>query len=227
MALFYDQYWKKTAAKWEGTIYDYGKDAAGPNLMEKLAGLFRQDIHVDRRDAVIRYLGESLRGKVIVDLGCAGGYLCSELLKAGAGKVVGIDISPAAIAAADRRFKKLGIPAEKYSFRVCNINDSGFVMPDCAYVISLGLLEYMSPTEIMSLLQKANGRRIFMAYVQLDRWNPAIRVCHYIYRKIKRFPYITTFTQAQMRGIVERSGFTDIMFYHSGINTYISAGPKR
>lgn len=49
-------------------------------------------------DAVWKCLNKGvLTSTTIVDLGCAGGCLCSELVRYGAVKVIGIDIAPTAI----------------------------------------------------------------------------------------------------------------------------------
>ena len=223
MPQFFDKYWQKRAADWENTIHENYHSRLG--FIERIAGFFRKNIHIDRRDAVTRYISDDLRGHTVVDLGCAGGYLCYELLQAGARKVIGIDISPSAIDMANQRFNALKVPVDRFSFLVESVNDPHFSLPECDYVVSLGFLEYLSLLEIEALLEKAKGKRLFMAYVNTRRWNPAIRVCYYIYRKLKKFPSITEFTAQDLETLLAKHGFSRVKFYISGANAFFHAFP--
>ncbi|MFH1190104.1 MAG: class I SAM-dependent methyltransferase [Candidatus Omnitrophota bacterium] len=222
MARYYDDYWSRNAALWESTIYD--KDAAGVTFVERVASLFRKALLIDRRNAAVGHLKDRIKGRVVLDLGCAGGLLCHELLKSGAGKAVGVDISPAAVDAAKKKFAALNIPDEKYEFLLSNVNDDDFTPPASDYVVSLGLVEYLRVPEIESLLAKIKGRGLFIAYEERQWWNP-VGLCHYIYRKLKGFPYLTALTKKELTAILRKYGFSNVEFYSSGNNRYFFAAP--
>ena len=58
----------------------------------------------------------SFAGLKILDLGCGGGYLCLEMARARAEKVVGIDIDEDSISSAKRRLNKFPELSDRVEF---------------------------------------------------------------------------------------------------------------
>lgn len=87
------------------------------------------------------------KGKTVLDVGCGTGLMASEIAKAGAKKVIGIDFSSDAISTAQSNHSR-----ENLSYRVENIKKH---KGSYDIVISLGTLEHMDkPFEILKLLKK-------------------------------------------------------------------------
>lgn len=223
MSRYFDDYWKRNVMEWERTIYD--RDGVGAGSIERAAGLFRRDIMIDRRSSAVRYLAERIKGHTVVDIGCAGGYLCEELLRAGARKVVGIDISPLAIESANRRLASLNIPPERYSFLARNVNDSDFVVPECDFVVSLGVILYMQGQEVDAFFSKLKRYRIFIDYWEKGMWWDPTAIAYYIYRKIKGHPFISSFRQNELEKVLRGHGFSKIEFHNSRRNKFVFASP--
>lgn len=221
MSRYYDDYWKKNVMEWESTIYDNSNKEIG--LTERIAGLFRKDIMIDRRDSAVRYLAGRIEGRTIADIGCAGGHLCEKLLKAGAKKVVGIDISPSAIESAKNRFASLNIPPEKYAFFAKNVNDPDFFIPECDLVVSLGVVLYLQGQEIGQFFSKLENHRIFIDYWEKAQWWDPTAICYYMYRKIKGYPFISSFKRDGLEEMLKKHGFSKIEFYNSRRNKFVFA----
>lgn len=223
MARYFDDYWKHNVMEWERTIYDTRHKEI--SFMERIAGLFRKNIMIDRRDSAVRLLADHVKGRTVVDLGCAGGYLCQELLSAGAKKVIGIDISPSAIESAKIRFRELNIPAEKYDFFAKNLNDADFSVPSCDFIVSLGVILYMRGGEIDSFFSKLKGKPIFIDYWEKGMWWDPTAIVYFIYRKLIGHPFISSFRKDEIESILRRHGYPEIRFHRSRRNRFVFACP--
>lgn len=87
------------------------------------------------------------KNKTVLDVGCGTGLMADVIAKAGAKKVIGIDFSPDAIAAAKKEHSHPNL-----DYRVENIKKH---RGNYDIVISLGTLEHMDkPLEILKLIKK-------------------------------------------------------------------------
>ena len=223
MADFYDKYWARSAADWGQTAHNPGYTKA--TVIESIAGVVRKFIIVNKKNTALRYLDKKIQGRSVIDLGCAGGFFCYDILKTGASKIVGIDISPGAIAMARKKFEESEIPKEKYEFLVGNVKKPDFIIPDSDYVVALGLTPYLRRHEIDRLLSKIEGRYIFIDYWRKRHWWSVMFLCHFIYRKIKRFPFFSSFSRDELKAILEKHNFQNLIFFNSGENSFVFASP--
>jgi tRNA (mo5U34)-methyltransferase len=104
-------------------------------------------------DPLVEWLGGSLAGKRVLDLGCNAGYWSLCALEAGCDFVIGIDTQAVNLAQAQLVFDVKGIARERYLFKrasIFNINLRQFGEFDI--VLCLGLLYHVN--QPITLLEK-------------------------------------------------------------------------
>jgi cyclopropane fatty-acyl-phospholipid synthase-like methyltransferase len=216
---FFNKYWKENIAAWEDTFYADNEQARPTSLLEGVAGAFRKRIHFDQKTYATKFLNERLKGKVVLDIGCGSGYFCSLMLQAGAKRVIGVDISPDIVKRAQHRFEKSGVHRESFEFVVGSVTDSDFKFPEADIITSLGLVEYLEVDVIKRLLQAFQGKKVLFLFHMTG--HTVVDVCHFIYRKVKRYPYYKTFTYPEIERLFKEAGFTKTLFLKDSHNTYI------
>ena len=96
-----------------------------------------------------------LRGKTVLDYGCGRGEASLKYLKAGADKVVGIDISSEYIAEALRTAEAAGFDSARFDFRAMDAHRLDF--PDASFdlVIGYGILHHLDADVALAEIHRA------------------------------------------------------------------------
>ena len=94
-------YWQEHVLSWEAGAST--RTGAEPTFWDRMSAIFRGRAMYVRMDAALELVSPRLTGLHVLDIGCGSGRFAFELLAGGAERVVGIDVSPAAIEAADAR----------------------------------------------------------------------------------------------------------------------------
>ena len=153
-------YWKAHVMSWEASAYfkDSGKQ---PTFWDRMSTLFRGQGMYVRMDAALRLVAPHIKDKVILDIGCASGRFAFQLMEAGAQKVVGIDVSPAAIEAANQ--KRLASPyADRMEFKAMDLTKPDVTLPQVDLVTALGVIEYFDASTL-SIFVKQIQNAIFLS----------------------------------------------------------------
>jgi ubiquinone/menaquinone biosynthesis C-methylase UbiE len=78
-----------------------------------------------------------LRGRSVVDLACGDGIWARQLMRAGAGRIVGVDISPEMVALAERAERMQGLGVEYVLADVATVEfDEPFDIALCSYLFN-------------------------------------------------------------------------------------------
>jgi SAM-dependent methyltransferase len=178
----------------------------------------RRDI-AERYDLTFHVLGESLRGKTVLDIGCGSGVYAVEATRRGASRVVGLDMAPGMIDLARRRAEHAGV-ADVCRF-VCARFPADPPVPeladraDCAIV--MGVLDYVeAPLAFLQALREAVRERAVLSFPFRDRVRYPIR--RWRYRALGRCA-IRHYSEAEVRQLCDAAGFarTEVDFLdHSG-----------
>ncbi len=126
---------------------------------------------------------EDLKVFHIVDLGCGGGDCIQYLAKKLAQKEIsiiftGIDGNPNSIAYA----KKNNIHNQNVNYKVDNILDSNFVVPDCDILISSHFMYHFKDEELLSFLRKIQGGNVkHVIFSELYR----NKVAYYLFKFVR------------------------------------------
>ena len=165
-------FWNAKILGWEASRYG---GAASPDLVEGVAGRVSSSVRF-RLDVVARLLAPHLTGRRVVELGCGSGLLAERLLELGAASYQGYDFSEAAIARAEQR--AAGSPrGEAMRFAVAAIAD--LPPQGDALVISLGLIEWLTPAELDHLF--ALSRQGSCLHALSERRRSAAQLIHRAY----------------------------------------------
>ena len=186
-------------------------------MIEHMAGMFRGHI-VQRQKTCLKHLQNWVPGKTVVEIGCASGNTCFQLLKMGAKKVIGLDISPTAIAAARKASQT--IESGKTAFYTHRIGDT--FKPDSDSVdllMGLGILEYVDPKDVCTLVSQVKPAGIFLSFD--EKIYTFQKLLHFVYRKIKKIPYYKQYSQTEIRQVFTDLGFSDAVTFRDGKNAFI------
>lgn len=122
-----------------------------------------------------------LMGKSILDVGCGSGRFSVESAKGGAGKVVGIDLSPEMIAMAKELAKKEGVE------KICQFIQADFMdfsfQERFDYSIALGFFDYVKEASLQ--LQKMTSLtkdKIVASFPGISLWRTPLRKLRYALR---------------------------------------------
>ena len=144
-----EEYWRDLAQPWENASYE--GDTSKLSFIERIATYGRQHIH-HRKETAIEILKPFVKGKVILDIGCAGGIFEMDLLRHGAADVTGVDVSASAIDTASARAKSSGMQ-DRAHFLNCKIDGyTKYAGKKIDILTGLGILEYLRPELIRDLV---------------------------------------------------------------------------
>lgn len=160
-------FWNKEADAFE-RIYSHEKSKVS-SLLDQV---FRKDMY-ERFVFTIRNCAP-VEGRSFLDVGCGNGLYSLELAKQGAGKVVGLDISPVMIDRCVKSAAQSGLD-DRLTFLQTDLleykADSQF---DVSY--GIGLFDYISdPLPVLKRMRELSRSKAIMAFPRLWTWRAPLR----------------------------------------------------
>lgn len=110
------------------------------------------------------------RGAAVIELACGGGYPVSRILDAAGLQLWAVDSSPTLVAEFRLRFPRIPVQCER-------VQESDFFGRKYDGAVAIGLLFLLPEPEQAALISRVaeillpNGRFLFMAPVQVGKWN--------------------------------------------------------
>lgn len=159
-----------------------------------------------RKSITLRYLWtlgileKAVPGKSILDVGCGSGRYDIALAKAGAKRVVGVDLSPGMLEIAFRNAKSAGV-AER-----CDFILGDFLAMDCKgpfdFALALGFFEYLRNPEVhLRKLAALTSWEIFASFPIRMHWLTPQRKLRYLLRGIP----LQFYAEREIRGLLARA----------------------
>ena len=165
-------FWNAKILGWEDSRYG---SAASSDLIENVAGRISSSVRF-RLEAAARLLAPHVAGRRVVELGCGSGHLAERLLVLGAASYQGYDLSDIAIARAKQRAAASPYGAAM-RFAVAAVTD--LPPQGDALVVSLGLIEWLTPAELHHLFTL--GREGSCLHAFSERRRSAAQLIHRAY----------------------------------------------
>ena len=206
------KYWKEHVLSWEAGAY-YKDRRTRPSFWDRMSAIFRGRAMYVRMDAALQLVSPHLAGLNVLDIGCGSGRFAFELLAAGAERVVGIDVSPAAIEAADAQ-RRQSPSADRLEFRVMDVTLPGAELPPVDLITALGVIEYFDARELSALLGSFNSRYFLIDFPdsegrKRDRLTWYLRQ---VYLRVNRCPGVYLYSQDEFRRMAAEHGYEAVRF---------------
>ena len=206
------RYWKEHVLSWEAGAY-YKDRRTRPSFWDRISAIFRGRAMYVRMDAALQLVSPHLAGLNVLDIGCGSGRFAFELLEAGAERVVGIDVSPAAIEAADAR-RRQSPSSDRLEFRVMDVTLPGAELPPVDLITALGVIEYFDDRELSALLGSFNSRYFLIDFPdsegrKRDRLTWYLRQ---VYLRVNRCPGVYLYSQDEFRRMAAEHGYDAVRF---------------
>lgn len=191
------QYWNQKISEWTNSSYD--RASQNTPLIEKVATFFRA---VSKRmNVTLEVLGDRVKGKTVIDLGCGLGDLCFEMLKYKPKKVIGMDISEVAVKEAQKRAKNKKIQ-DKVSFVTADVAQLKKIPPG-DIVIGLGFIDYLNEEELRHLFSLLSGRQYFFSY--FEKKLSLLNMLHAVYIKLQNCPGAYKYTREEIKKMIPKN----------------------
>jgi len=219
------KYWEEHILSWEASAY-YKDTEQKSNWWDRLSTLFRGEAMYVRMNAALELIEPFVKGKTVLDVGCASGRFAFQLLRAGASKVYGLDISAQAIELANKRRIASGL-TDKLEFRVEDLIHPQASLPQTEIVTALGVIEYFDPTAIAAFLSNLNSKYILLDFPDLSRRKEfPTWVLRQVYIRVNRLPGVYLYSRDQFAKIAEPLGFKDLWVTRHHSFYFVSNLPK-
>jgi len=219
------EYWKSHVMSWEAGAY-YRDSGRRMPFWERIAALLRGNGMYVRMEAARQMVLPHVKGLTVLDLGCASGRFVFQLVEAGAQRVIGLDVSPDAIEAANRR--RLQSPfADRVEFQVADLAQASLQLPPVDLITALGVLEYFDGPALDALLAKFRTRYFLLDFPDDGgrRRTWLIWNLRRIYLRINGCPGVHLYSKDEFRRIAAAYGFRDLRFVHHSIFDYVTNLP--
>lgn len=220
------EYWKRHAPSWEASAY-YEDRQTRPSLWDRTSSIFRGRLMYQRMEEALSLVSPHVRGWRVLDLGCASGRFAFELLDAGAASVVGIDVSPEVIAAAEAQ-RAQSPAADRLEFKVLDVTQPCAALPEVDLVTALGVIEYFDAPALSDLLGKLHTRYILLEFPDSDqrRRNRLQWYLRQVYLRVNKCPGVYLYTPEEFRRIAAERGFEDVRYEHRSGFDYATNLPR-
>lgn len=150
-------YWDRRIRSWSQSSYSADRQ----DLMSRA----RKSIDARKEQTKLLLRRHMQPGFTLVDLGCGAGQLAIDAVRElGASHAVGRDFSSEAIRVAEENRIAFGV-GKAVAFEVA---DTNLALPPADVVTGLGLLDWLSDSEIDGLFLSLKGRRFVLSYSEQD-----------------------------------------------------------
>lgn len=219
------KYWEEHLTSWEaGAYFKDGQQNA--TWWDRLSSVFRGDAMYVRMSAALELIQPHIAGKTVLDIGCASGRFAFQMIRAGAAKVHGTDISARALDLAAKRGAELGM-RDKLEFFPSDVVQPNAPLPQVDLVTALGVIEYFD-TEAMS----AFLGNLRATYILLDFPDHARKrefptwILRQVYIRVNRLPGVYLYSLDEFAKIAEPFGLADLRLVKRQNFYYVTNLPK-
>lgn len=206
------KFWDQHIAEWAMSAYE--KDKTLP-FIEEIAKPWRQ--HLRWREDMAVEIVNAWEARSIVELGCGMGEFAAAILKTS--KTIRLyrafDIAEPAIAKARERVRAAGAPNMDAKVQVSSVEDlNPAEFHGYDVLIGLGILPYLTDQGLEKLAAIGRGKKYLLDYHPKEA--TIFNGIHFVYRKVKHYPFYRMYTESQLVDMMARFGFAKFEFIRRG-----------
>ncbi|HEY8704263.1 MAG TPA: methyltransferase domain-containing protein [Gaiellaceae bacterium] len=219
-------YWKEHVLSWEAGAY-YKDRHTRPSFWDRTSSIFRGRAMYVRMEAASQLVSAHVEGLRVLDIGCGSGRFAFELLEAGAQRVIGVDVSPAAIEAANAR-RGQSSSVDRLDFRVMDLTDPDVRLPQVDLITALGVIEYFDAPALSALLGKFDTRYFLIDFPDADgrKRNRLSWYLRQVYLHVNKCPGVHLYTQDEFRRMAAEHGIEAVRYAHRSSFDYVTNLPQ-
>ena len=147
---------------------------------------------------------EPIKGRSFLDVGCGNGLYSVELGKKGAGRVVGLDISPVMISRCNTAARKEGLESVLKFLQADLLEYEPESRFDVSY--GIGLFDYISdPLPVLKKMREVTTDKSIMAFPRFWTWRAPVRKVRLTMKGCPVFFY----TKSRINQLMKEAGFAN------------------
>jgi len=206
------KFWDQHVAEWAMSAYE--KDKKLP-FVEEIAKPWRK--HLKWREDMAVEIVHAWAPESVVELGCGMGEFAAAFLKTSTTikKYRAFDIAGPAVAKAQERIRAVVGPGVDATVRVSSVEDlDPGEFREYEVLVGLGILPYLTDQGLEKLAAIGRGKKYLLDYHPKE---PTIfNGIHFVYRKVKHYPFYRMYTEPQLVDMMARFGFAKFEFIRRG-----------
>lgn len=219
------QYWNDHLKSWEASAY-FKEGQQNANWWDRLSTIFRGDAMYVRMNTALELIQPHIAGKTVLDVGCASGRFAFQMIKAGAQKVYGTDISNEALELATRRGTELGMQ-DKLDFSTLDVVQPSTPLPQVDIVTALGVIEYFDAKDMAAFLGNLRTKYILLDFPDYGRKKEfPTWILRQVYIRVNKLPGVYLYSLEEFATIAEPFGFKDLRVIKRNNFYYVTNLPE-
>lgn len=206
------RFWDEHITEWATSAYD--KDKKLP-FVEEIAKPWRKHLKL-REDMAVDIVREWVP-TAVVEVGCGMGEFASAFLRQSdtVRRYRAYDIAEPAVAKARERVQKAVRPDVDAMVHVSSVEDlDPSEFRDYDVLVGLGILPYLTDQGFEKLAAIGRGKKYLLDYHPQEA--TIFNGIHFVYRKVKRYPFYRMFTEPELVDLMARHGFAKFEFIRRG-----------
>lgn len=218
------KYWEDHLQSWEASAY-YKEGQQNANWWDRLSTVFRGDAMYVRMNTALELLAPHINGMTVLDVGCASGRFAFQMIKAGAQKVYGTDISTDALELAKKQSSELGVQ-DKTEFSAMDVVQPNSPLPHVDLVTALGVIEYFDTGDMSAFLSNLRTKYFLLDFPDHGRKKEfPTWILRQVYIRVNRLPGVYLYSLDEFAKLAEPYGFINLRVIRKNNFYYVTNLP--
>jgi len=219
------QYWNDHLKSWEASAY-FKEGQQNANWWDRFSTIFRGDAMYVRMNTALELIQPHIAGKTVLDVGCASGRFAFQMIKAGAQKVCGTDISNEALELAAKRGAELGMQ-DQLDFSPLDVVQPNTPLPEVDIVTALGVIEYFDAKDMTAFLGNLRTKYILLDFPDYGRQKEfPTWILRQVYIRVNKLPGVYLYSLEEFSKIAEPFGFKNLRVVKRNNFYYVTNLPE-
>ena len=220
------EYWRDHLSSWEASAYFKEGQQKEANWWDRLSTIFRGDAMYVRMNTALELIQPHLSGKTVLDVGCASGRFAFQMIRAGAQKVYGTDISNEALELAKQRGAEFGMQ-DKLDFSAMDVVQPSTPLPKVDLVTALGVIEYFNAEDMSAFLGNLRTTYFLLDFPDHGRKKEfPTWILRQVYIRVNKLPGVYLYSLEEFTKLAEPFGFKNLRVIKRNNFYYVTNLPE-